>query len=33
MPKRAMSAQGETTPDFEVTGGKRSKWSGLDEEA
>ena len=31
MRKRATSAQGETTPGFEVLGEKRSKWSGLDE--
>ena len=32
MRKRATSAQGETTPGFEVSGEKRPKWSGLDEE-
>ena len=32
MRKRATSAQGETTPGFEVPGGKRPKWSGLNEE-
>ena len=32
MLKRAMSAQGETTPDFEVPGGKSPKRSGLDED-
>ena len=32
MHKRATSAQGETTPDSEVPGGKRSKWYSLDEE-
>ena len=30
--KRAVSAQGKTTPCSEVPGGKRSKRSGLDEE-
>ena len=33
MRKRAASAQGETVPCFEVYGGKRPKWFGLDEEA
>ena len=33
MHKRAMSAEGETTPDFEVSGGKRPKRSGPDEKA
>ena len=32
MRKRATSAQGETTPGFEVPGGKRPKWSSLNEE-
>ena len=32
MRKRVASAQGETTPDFEVSSGKRQKWPGLDEE-
>ena len=32
MGKRAGSAQGETTPDFEVLGGKCPKRSGLNEE-
>ena len=31
--RRAASAQGETTPGFEVSGGKCPKRSGLDEEA
>ena len=33
MRERATSAQGETTPCFEVFGKKCPKWSGLDEEA
>ena len=33
MRKRVASAQGETTPDSDVPGGKRPKWSGPDEEA
>ena len=33
MCKRAMSAQGETTPDCKVSSGKRPKRSGQDEEA
>ena len=33
MRKRATSAQGETTPGFEVSGGKCPKQSGPDEEA
>ena len=33
MRKRAVSAQGEITPGFELSGGKRLKWSGPDEEA
>ena len=33
MCKRAASAKGETTPDSEVLGEKRPKWSGPDEEA
>ena len=33
MCKRAMSAQGENTPDYEVSGEKFPKRSGLDEEA
>ena len=33
MRKRAVSAQGKTTPDSEVSGGNRPKLSGLDEEA
>ena len=33
MPKWATSAQGETTPDFEVSSGKRPKRSRSDEEA
>ena len=32
MRKRVESAQGETTPDFEVSRGKRFKRPGLDEE-
>ena len=32
MCKRAASAQGETTPSFEVPSGKHSKRFGLDEE-
>ena len=32
MPKRATSAQGETTPSSEVPGDKRPKRSGLNEE-
>ena len=30
--KRVASAQGETTPDFEVSSGKRPKRPGIDEE-
>ena len=33
MCKRATNAQGETTPGFEVSGGKRSRRSGLNKEA
>ena len=33
MPKWVASAQGETTLDSIVPGGKRPKWSGPDEEA
>ena len=33
MNKRAVSAQGETTPDSEVPGSKHPKWSGPDKEA
>ena len=33
MHKQAASAQGETTPGSKVFGEKRSRWSGLDEEA
>ena len=32
MLKRVASTQGETTPGFEVSGEKFSKWPGLDEE-
>ena len=33
MHKRAVRAQGETTPDSKVPGSKRLKWSGPDKEA